>query len=175
MRSKGILLDDDDFEIFEEDVKISSNGPFPEIFFSDRIHEILDQSMEQTIVVRLLGRSIGYRASVDGVWLLLDCPTMKPYFFTKEKHISKIVVWTRLLRLLVSIIPRSCKGSLRAMGRKRQPTKMGIKPNKEKAHASDKVTIKKMRFNILVDLERVETLDETNHRDTKIQEKSVDI
>ncbi|MBA0643366.1 hypothetical protein Goklo_027665 [Gossypium klotzschianum] len=29
--------------IFEEDVTISSNGPFPEIFFSDRIHEILDQ------------------------------------------------------------------------------------------------------------------------------------
>ncbi|KAG8497473.1 hypothetical protein CXB51_008703 [Gossypium anomalum] len=65
MRSKGILLDDDDFEIFEEDVKISSNGPFPDIFFSDHIHEILDQSMEQTIVVRLLGRSIGYRALVN--------------------------------------------------------------------------------------------------------------
>ncbi|MBA0636612.1 hypothetical protein Godav_024567 [Gossypium davidsonii] len=65
MSSKGILLDDDDFEIFEEDVTISSNGPFPEIFFSDRIHEILDQSMEQTIVVRLLRRSIGYIALVN--------------------------------------------------------------------------------------------------------------
>ncbi|MBA0581776.1 hypothetical protein Gorai_023947 [Gossypium raimondii] len=51
--------------IFEEDVKIFSNGPFPEISFFDRIHEILDQSMEQTIVVRLLGRSIGYRALVN--------------------------------------------------------------------------------------------------------------
>ncbi|PPD93350.1 hypothetical protein GOBAR_DD09705 [Gossypium barbadense] len=52
------LLDYDDLEILEGDVKVSTDGPYPKIFFSEHVHEILDKSMEQIVVVRFLGRTI---------------------------------------------------------------------------------------------------------------------
>ncbi|KAK5794534.1 hypothetical protein PVK06_035766 [Gossypium arboreum] len=38
------LLDDDDFELLEEDVRVSTDGPYPKIFFSKYVLEILVKS-----------------------------------------------------------------------------------------------------------------------------------
>ncbi|MFQ6622180.1 hypothetical protein Gotur_002511 [Gossypium turneri] len=56
----GKLLDNDEFEILDKDVRVSMDGPYPEIFLSDRIQMILDKNMEQTVIVQLLGRMIGF-------------------------------------------------------------------------------------------------------------------
>ncbi|PPS15951.1 hypothetical protein GOBAR_AA04628 [Gossypium barbadense] len=42
-------LVNEDFEILEGDVKVSLDGPYLDIFLSDRVQEMLDRNMEQTV------------------------------------------------------------------------------------------------------------------------------
>ncbi|MBA0826758.1 hypothetical protein Goarm_011581 [Gossypium armourianum] len=70
MRDATCLLDYDDLEILEGDVKVSTDGPYPKIFFSEHVHEILDKSMKQIVVVRFLGRTIGYKALINRIQAL---------------------------------------------------------------------------------------------------------
>ncbi|MBA0618539.1 hypothetical protein Godav_027863 [Gossypium davidsonii] len=51
---------DNDLEIniLEEDVVVSREGHYPEIQFLNRVHELSDKSMEQVLIVRLLGQAI---------------------------------------------------------------------------------------------------------------------
>ncbi|MFQ6626947.1 hypothetical protein Gotur_005040 [Gossypium turneri] len=116
MRDAICLLDYDDLEILEGDVKVSTDGPYPKIFFSEHVHEILDKSMEQIVVVRFLGRTIGYKALINriqalwkliwdfqGPWVVFgNYLTIQPWsrdFSIKEQHPSKLIVWMRLLGL----------------------------------------------------------------------------
>ncbi|KAL4302839.1 hypothetical protein GQ457_10G020830 [Hibiscus cannabinus] len=55
-----IIVRDDDFVI-------DRAGKFPSIKFSDRVHEQIDANMSTSVIVRLLGRSIGYRTLVTRV------------------------------------------------------------------------------------------------------------
>ncbi|MBA0587692.1 hypothetical protein Gorai_000815 [Gossypium raimondii] len=50
------------FELGEEDVVVENKGSIPEIHFSDRVHNLIDRSMGNVEIVRLLGRSIGFKA-----------------------------------------------------------------------------------------------------------------
>ncbi|XP_017635607.1 uncharacterized protein LOC108477588 [Gossypium arboreum] len=98
----------EDLEIMEANIKISLEGPYPEIFFSDRVPEILDKSMDLTVVVRLLGRTIGYKALLNRIqtlWKLvrsfqvIDIDNdyyLSRDFSTNKQHPSKIVVWMRM-------------------------------------------------------------------------------
>ncbi|MBA0826592.1 hypothetical protein Goarm_011423 [Gossypium armourianum] len=43
-------------------VKVPKEGPYLEIRFPKRVHSLIDKSMENVVVFRLLGRSIGYKA-----------------------------------------------------------------------------------------------------------------
>ncbi|MBA0683576.1 hypothetical protein Goari_025222, partial [Gossypium aridum] len=52
------ILKNEDLEIVEEYLRFLLEGLYPKIFFSDRVQEILDKNMEQTLVVKLLGRLI---------------------------------------------------------------------------------------------------------------------
>ncbi|KAL4339633.1 hypothetical protein GQ457_08G021450 [Hibiscus cannabinus] len=51
----------DDVVILEDDYVIDRSGKIPSIKFSNRIHEHIDNNMRNTVIVRLLGRSIGYK------------------------------------------------------------------------------------------------------------------
>ncbi|KAH1081117.1 hypothetical protein J1N35_020878 [Gossypium stocksii] len=61
---------DSDFELLEEDVNKSIINGIPAIKFSDRIKEILFKEMESTIIVKLLGRNIGYNALQNRILFL---------------------------------------------------------------------------------------------------------
>lgn len=51
-----------DLEFEEEDIRRSSLNGIPTIDFSNRITKILVKGMELTVVVKLLGHNIGYKA-----------------------------------------------------------------------------------------------------------------
>ncbi|KAL4333656.1 hypothetical protein GQ457_07G010760 [Hibiscus cannabinus] len=48
--------------IAAEDLKIDISDPIPSIRFSDRVHDQVDHNMRNSLIVRLLGRSIGFKA-----------------------------------------------------------------------------------------------------------------
>ncbi|MBA0587232.1 hypothetical protein Gorai_000364, partial [Gossypium raimondii] len=88
------ILKNEDLDIVEEDLRFLLEGLYPKVFFSDRVQEILDKNMEQTLVVKLLGRLIGYKALINRIQVL-----WKPVESFQEQYLSKILVWMRLLGL----------------------------------------------------------------------------
>ncbi|KAK8502910.1 hypothetical protein V6N12_054137 [Hibiscus sabdariffa] len=54
------IFDDDDVEILEGDVTRSLVDGIISIDFSDRVRSLAEKSLDQTLVVKLLGRRIGY-------------------------------------------------------------------------------------------------------------------
>lgn len=60
--SKMVLELDDVFELKENDAMVSRDGLVSEIVFSERVHEMIDKNMASTIIVQLLGKSIGFKA-----------------------------------------------------------------------------------------------------------------
>ncbi|KAL4318284.1 hypothetical protein GQ457_18G011590 [Hibiscus cannabinus] len=56
-----------DVEVREEDVRVGGSSTLPEIRFSDRIHDEIDSQLASSVVVRLLGKSIGYRALLSRI------------------------------------------------------------------------------------------------------------
>ncbi|PPD89200.1 hypothetical protein GOBAR_DD13844 [Gossypium barbadense] len=59
------VLDNDDIEVLDSDVHVSYDGPYLEISFSKRVHDLFDKSMANVVIIKPLGRSIGYR-TLDG-------------------------------------------------------------------------------------------------------------
>ncbi|KAL4363347.1 hypothetical protein GQ457_04G016640 [Hibiscus cannabinus] len=55
----------DDVEVLDEDCIIENSGAFPIIRFSDRVHDQLDRSMQNVIIIRLLGQTIRYGALLN--------------------------------------------------------------------------------------------------------------
>ncbi|KDO46110.1 hypothetical protein CISIN_1g043089mg, partial [Citrus sinensis] len=53
---------EDYLDIEKEDVIIEGDGSIPSITFSQRVHEQLIKPRQATVVVKLLGRMIGYKA-----------------------------------------------------------------------------------------------------------------
>ncbi|MBA0611381.1 hypothetical protein Godav_012074, partial [Gossypium davidsonii] len=61
--SKETLIDLEgkaDLDILEGDIQKTFVDGVPSISFSDRIHKILIQGMENTVILKLLGRNIGF-------------------------------------------------------------------------------------------------------------------
>ncbi|KAL4297374.1 hypothetical protein GQ457_12G006380 [Hibiscus cannabinus] len=56
-----------DVEVLEGDVHISDMEGTPVIRFSDRIHDMVDAKLESSVIVRLLGRAIGYNALLNRI------------------------------------------------------------------------------------------------------------
>ncbi|KAK9000947.1 hypothetical protein V6N11_082743 [Hibiscus sabdariffa] len=52
----------DEVCVLDEDVRILREGKFTIVQFSDRVHDMFDQSMRTSVIVRLLGRRNGYGA-----------------------------------------------------------------------------------------------------------------
>ncbi|KAH1045829.1 hypothetical protein J1N35_036613 [Gossypium stocksii] len=57
--SKG-PAEKEDIDFLEGDIQKTFVNGVPSITFSDRIHQILFQGMENTMILKLLGRNIGF-------------------------------------------------------------------------------------------------------------------
>lgn len=60
----------EDFEILEGDVQRSVANDTPSIEFSNKINQILIKDMENTIILKLLGRNIGFMALQNKIYSL---------------------------------------------------------------------------------------------------------
>lgn len=58
---EGEEFHDDDWDFEPGDVMVSSDGAIPTIDFSERIQEKLIKPWQNSVVVKLLGKNIGYR------------------------------------------------------------------------------------------------------------------
>ncbi|KAE8673782.1 hypothetical protein F3Y22_tig00111772pilonHSYRG00087 [Hibiscus syriacus] len=53
--------------VLDEDCSVDGSGAIPIIKFSERVQEQIDRSMSKSVIVRLLGRTIGYKALLDRI------------------------------------------------------------------------------------------------------------
>ncbi|KAL4360714.1 hypothetical protein GQ457_04G022170 [Hibiscus cannabinus] len=104
-----------DVVVRSEDVRLGGSNTLPEIQFSDRIHEEIDAKLACSLVIRLLGRSIGYQAMLNRIHVLwkprgefsltdLDNVYYLVRFadeidFHNNVYPSQIVAWVRLPNL----------------------------------------------------------------------------
>ncbi|KAL4361894.1 hypothetical protein GQ457_04G017540 [Hibiscus cannabinus] len=63
----GSAIPELDVEMQEEDVQLSSMDGTPAIVFSERIHDRVDAKLANSVIVRLLGRMIGYNALLNRI------------------------------------------------------------------------------------------------------------
>ncbi|KAL4271801.1 hypothetical protein GQ457_13G020760 [Hibiscus cannabinus] len=54
-----------DVEVTDEDVLLGGDNVLPEIRFSDKVHDAIDEKLAKSVIIRLLGKSIGYRALLN--------------------------------------------------------------------------------------------------------------
>ncbi|KAL4362433.1 hypothetical protein GQ457_04G029140 [Hibiscus cannabinus] len=100
-------LTDEEIVILENDVLVDRCGAIPSIQFSDRVHDQVDRNMRNAVIVRLLGRNIGYKSlwsRMHAIWKpvgdiqLIDLDNS--YFlvrFAAEKDYTKVLTggpWT---------------------------------------------------------------------------------
>ncbi|KAL4285114.1 hypothetical protein GQ457_16G010640 [Hibiscus cannabinus] len=72
-RSGVAVASDFDVVVEEADCVVRRDGDFPSIRFSERVHERIDYGMRQAVIVRLLGRNIGYKtlfSRIKALWAL---------------------------------------------------------------------------------------------------------
>ena len=61
----------DDLDVADEDVIIETDGCIPSVVFSQKMQEQLVRPWKNTVIVKLLGRSIGYRSlctKLESLW-----------------------------------------------------------------------------------------------------------
>ncbi|KAL4386031.1 hypothetical protein GQ457_09G026140 [Hibiscus cannabinus] len=66
-RTTDQLISELDVEVTDDDVLIGGDSVIPEIRFSDKVHEAIDRKLSKSIIIRLLGKSIGYRALLNRI------------------------------------------------------------------------------------------------------------
>ncbi|KAL4291177.1 hypothetical protein GQ457_14G014560 [Hibiscus cannabinus] len=94
-------------KVSESDYVIDRSGPFPTVKFSDKVHDQIDRNMRNSVIIRLLGRKIGFKALLSRIialWKpfrelqLIDLEN--DYFlvkFSKETDFAKVLTggpWT---------------------------------------------------------------------------------
>ncbi|KAL4341700.1 hypothetical protein GQ457_08G018670 [Hibiscus cannabinus] len=101
IESEKKSLDDLDVVVTEGDVRLMNDGPIPEIMFSDQVHDAIDKKLANSVIIRLLGKSIGYRAllnrihslwNLSGEFCLIDLDN--DYFlvlFAEEDDFTKVI------------------------------------------------------------------------------------
>ncbi|KAK8555155.1 hypothetical protein V6N12_009310 [Hibiscus sabdariffa] len=66
-----ISFGDDDIDLLDDDVRTGETDEIPFIIFSDWVKELAIQSMEFTLVLKVLGRGVGYTTlynRITGIW-----------------------------------------------------------------------------------------------------------
>ncbi|KAL4386403.1 hypothetical protein GQ457_09G026060 [Hibiscus cannabinus] len=68
--AEKLPCDPNKVEVLDEDCVIDKSGKFPTIKFSERVHKLIDSNMRNVIIVRLLGRNIGYQTLLNRIYAL---------------------------------------------------------------------------------------------------------
>ncbi|MBA0874783.1 hypothetical protein Goshw_022015, partial [Gossypium schwendimanii] len=116
--------DKDDLQLLNDDVTTGTEDGLPFIRFSNRVHQVLHQSMSRTVVVKLLGGKIGFQTLSNKIYHLrkpstpfkiMDLEndyfmylTVQPWsesFSTSQPYPSNVVAWIRL-----PVCPAFCTG-----------------------------------------------------------------
>ncbi|KAH1121585.1 hypothetical protein J1N35_004745 [Gossypium stocksii] len=109
------FLDDDEIQIHEDDVEICFEGKYPEISFSERVHELIDQSIKKTLI--FASKKDYKKVLIGGPWMIFyHYLVVQPWskdFTTKESSRLKIVAWICLPGLYYRYYG---KGLLRIIG-----------------------------------------------------------
>ncbi|KAL4353703.1 hypothetical protein GQ457_06G025370 [Hibiscus cannabinus] len=66
-----VSLDDDDIDLLEDDVQTGEADGIPFIVFSDRVKDLAIKSMDFTLILKVLGRRVGYTTlfnRITGIW-----------------------------------------------------------------------------------------------------------
>ncbi|KAH9782115.1 DUF4283 domain-containing protein [Citrus sinensis] len=96
-----------DWDLEEGDVIERNDGTLPSISFSDRIHAKLSEPWKHSVVVKLLGRNIGYKTlctRLHALWrtTMTYSPWSPSFDFTKTV-LNQVIVWIRLPGLAVHL------------------------------------------------------------------------
>ncbi|KAL4285073.1 hypothetical protein GQ457_16G011210 [Hibiscus cannabinus] len=59
-----------EIKVSESDYVIDRSGPFPTVQFSDKVHDQIDRNMRNSVIIRLLGRKIGFKALLSRILAL---------------------------------------------------------------------------------------------------------
>ncbi|KAH1097290.1 hypothetical protein J1N35_014211, partial [Gossypium stocksii] len=62
---EDVCLNNGEISFLEDDVRVFIEGPYPKIKFYEKVHGLIDQSMCQIVIVRLLRPTIDYKALVN--------------------------------------------------------------------------------------------------------------
>ncbi|KAE8676059.1 hypothetical protein F3Y22_tig00111634pilonHSYRG00065 [Hibiscus syriacus] len=103
----------DEVVVLDGECIVDINGQYPVIQFVDQVHDRIDYSMRRSVIVRLLGRAIGFKTllnwiglyscldgrAVDDFRMLSNGSTMESYIHHIRKHPSQVIYWVRLLGL----------------------------------------------------------------------------
>ncbi|KAE8718339.1 hypothetical protein F3Y22_tig00110015pilonHSYRG00195 [Hibiscus syriacus] len=108
-KSGKIDFVDQDIVFQDGDVSIDRSGLYPVVQFSSWMHNAIDHYMRESVIVCLLGRTIGYWMlsglpygyySKLGPWIIFgNYLIVQPWsrnFSTSDDHPSQIIVWIRL-------------------------------------------------------------------------------
>ncbi|MFQ6636834.1 hypothetical protein Gotur_014203 [Gossypium turneri] len=77
----------DDFALREDDERKGIVDRVPSIEFSDRVYGLIEESMSKTLVIKLLGRKIGYNTLFDKNFVRLILDNVLDNGFRKVKSI----------------------------------------------------------------------------------------
>ncbi|KAL4369394.1 hypothetical protein GQ457_05G014800 [Hibiscus cannabinus] len=66
----GVVLDPNKVIVLDEDCVVNRDGQFPTIRFSTRVHDQVDLAIRNVVIVRLLGRNIGYQTLLNRIHVL---------------------------------------------------------------------------------------------------------
>ncbi|XP_052287236.1 uncharacterized protein LOC127898791 [Citrus sinensis] len=96
-----------DWDFEEGDVVERNDGTLPSISFSDRVHAKLSEPWKHSVVVKLLGRNIGYKTlctRLHALWrtTMTYSPWSPSFDFTKTV-LDQVTVWIRLPGLAVHL------------------------------------------------------------------------
>ncbi|KAK9017817.1 hypothetical protein V6N11_000818 [Hibiscus sabdariffa] len=72
IQQRDNFIEDFDVELSADDVVIGRSGSILEIRFADRVHLEIDEKHSKSVIVRLLGKSIGFRAlrnCIKALWM----------------------------------------------------------------------------------------------------------
>ncbi|KAE8708652.1 hypothetical protein F3Y22_tig00110336pilonHSYRG00051 [Hibiscus syriacus] len=79
----------DEVIVLDEECVVDNNGPYSSIHFADQVHDRIDYSMRRWMIVRLLGRAIGFKTLLTQIRILWQlqgqyqelsyCSTMESY------------------------------------------------------------------------------------------------
>ncbi|KAE8729182.1 hypothetical protein F3Y22_tig00003725pilonHSYRG00018 [Hibiscus syriacus] len=60
----------DEVVVLDGECIVDNNGSYPVIQFADQVHNIINHSMRRSVIIRLLGRAIGYKTLLNRIGLL---------------------------------------------------------------------------------------------------------